>query len=53
VLTEEEIRDIWANETWAGKAQGDPFVVRGGYNCRHSFQPINPNWVDELGNYTI
>ena len=53
VLTEEEIRDIWANETWAGKAQGDPFVVRGGYNCRHSFQPINPNWIDELGNYTI
>lgn len=53
VFTEEEIRDIWANETWQGKAQGDPFVVRGGYNCRHSFQPINPNWVDEIGNYII
>lgn len=53
IFTEEEIRDIWANETWAGKAQGDPFVVRGGYNCRHSFQPINPNWVDELGNYNF
>jgi len=53
IFTEEEIRDIWANTTWQGKAQGDPFVVRGGYNCRHSFQPINPNWVDELGNYII
>jgi hypothetical protein len=53
IYTEEEIRDIWATETWAGKAQGDPFVVRGGYNCRHSFQPINPNWVDELGNYNL
>jgi len=53
VLTEAEIRDIWANETWAGKAQGDPFVVRGGYNCRHSFQPVNPDWIDAIGNYKL
>jgi hypothetical protein len=44
IFTEEEIRDKWANETWQGKAQGDPFVVRGGYNCRHHFQPVNPDW---------
>lgn len=32
--TETEINRIWAG-TWEGKAPGDPFVVRGGYNCRH------------------
>ena len=39
VYTEEQIRDIWANQSWAGKASGDPFIVRGGYNCRHHFRP--------------
>lgn len=40
VYTEAEIRDIWANEDWAGKAPGDPFIVRGGYNCRHHWRPF-------------
>jgi len=57
IFTEEEIREKWANETWQGKAQGDPFVVRGGYNCRHHFQPVNPDWgkVNEDGifEYTL
>jgi hypothetical protein len=39
VYTEEEIRDIWKAD-WAGKAPGDPFIVRGGYNCRHHFRPF-------------
>jgi uncharacterized protein with gpF-like domain len=39
IYTEEEIRDIW-NDTWAGKAPGDPFVVRGGYNCRHTWVAV-------------
>lgn len=38
VYTEEEIREIWQGN-WAGKAPGDPFIVRGGYNCRHHFRP--------------
>lgn len=38
VYTEEEIRDIWQGD-WRGKAPGDPFIVRGGYNCRHHFRP--------------
>lgn len=37
--TEEEIEDIWSGE-WAGKAEGSPFVVRGGYNCTHRFRPV-------------
>ena len=35
----EEINRIWAG-SWAGKAAGDPFLVRGGYNCRHQWLPI-------------
>jgi len=38
--TEDEIREMWANNSWAGKAPGDPFIVRGGYNCRHHFRPV-------------
>lgn len=53
IFTEEEIRQKWENETWQGKAQGDPFVVRGGYNCRHHFQPVNPDWgkINEDGTF--
>mgnify|MGYP003637906083 CR=1 FL=1 len=34
----EEIQ-AWNNSTWAGKKAGDPFITRGGWNCRHRFQP--------------
>lgn len=40
--TEREIRRIWSSQSWGGKAPGDPFVTRGGYNCRHY-------WVPETG----
>ena len=43
-LTETEIRSIWKNEGWAGKSNGDPFIVRGGYRCRHTWIPTDPNW---------
>jgi len=43
-LTEKEIRDIWNNEGWQGKSTGDPFIVRGGYRCRHTWIPTNPDW---------
>ena len=39
VFTNEEIEDTWAG-SWAGKAFGDPFIVRGGYNCGHRFRPV-------------
>jgi hypothetical protein len=38
VYTEDEIRDIWSSQSWTGKAPGDPFIVRGGYNCRHYWE---------------
>jgi hypothetical protein len=37
--TTEEIYEIW-DDTWAGKRSGNPFRVRGGYNCRHWWVPI-------------
>ena len=44
VLTETQIRDIWNNQGWAGKSTGDPFIVRGGYRCRHTWIPTDPEW---------
>ena len=43
-LTENEIRDIWNNQGWQGKSTGDPFIVRGGYRCRNTWIPTNPDW---------
>ena len=37
--TKQEIEEIWSG-SWAGKISGDPFVVRGGYNCRHRFRGV-------------
>ena len=30
---------------WAGKA-GPAMTYRGGYNCRHHWQPIRPEWLE-------
>ena len=38
-LTKEEIEELW-EEDWQGKEEGDPFVVAGGYNCRHYFEAL-------------
>lgn len=40
VMTKKEIERIWRTQSWGGKAPGNPFVVRGGYNCRHMFVPV-------------
>lgn len=39
IYTTDEIYQIWSGD-WKGKSSGDPFIVRGGYNCRHHFRPI-------------
>jgi len=46
-LTEEQIRDMWNNRSWQGKSTGDPFIVRGGYRCRHTWIPTDPAWGEE------
>jgi hypothetical protein len=30
---------------WAGKS-GPPLTHRGGYNCRHSWRPVKPEWME-------
>ncbi len=37
--TTDEIYEIW-DDSWQGKRSGDPFRVRGGFNCRHWWVPI-------------
>tara|TARA_R110000764_G_scaffold26612_1_gene63075 strand:+ start:399 stop:1289 length:891 start_codon:yes stop_codon:yes gene_type:complete len=39
IFTDEEISETWSG-SWKGKASGDPFIVRGGYNCRHHWRPV-------------
>lgn len=39
-LDRNEIENIWNGQTWAGKEPGDPFIVRGGYNCLHYWVPV-------------
>ena len=46
-LTEKQIRDMWNNRSWGGKSTGDPFIVRGGYRCRHTWIPTDPAWGEE------
>ena len=48
VFTEEEARSVWSGQSWAGKSGSDPFVNRGGYRCRHSFIPFDPEWEELL-----
>ena len=46
-LTEEQIREMWNTRAWQGKSTGDPFIVRGGYRCRHTWLPTDPAWGEE------
>jgi hypothetical protein len=48
VLNEEQIREIWNNQSWGGKSTGDPFIVRGGYRCRHTWLPTLDETIDEI-----
>jgi hypothetical protein len=49
IMTEQEIRDEWVNNSWAGKSSSDPFIARGGYNCRHHFRAVfDEDAIDEV-----
>jgi hypothetical protein len=45
VFSREEI-ESWDEEDWVGKA-GPAMIYRGGYNCRHHWVPVDPEWVPE------
>ena len=46
LFTIEEIQSIWSSRSWSGKKGGNPMIVRGGYNCRHQFSYVNPDWYE-------
>ena len=49
LFTIAEIQDIWGSRSWSGKKGGNPMIVRGGYNCRHQFSYVNPDWYEDDG----
>ena len=49
IYTIADITRIWNSNSWSGKKGGTPMVVRGGYNCRHQFSYVNPDWYEEDG----
>lgn len=53
LFTIEEVEELWNNENWKGKKSGNPLLVRGGYNCRHQFSYVNPDWYDDTGELII
>jgi len=36
----------WNQHQWEGKA-GPAFTHRGGYNCRHHWRPVRPEWLGD------
>jgi hypothetical protein len=40
-FTKAEAQSLWSSQSWKGKRSGDPFVVRGGHNCRHFWVPVD------------
>jgi len=53
LFTIDEVRKLWTQQSWSGKKPGDPLVVRGGYNCRHQWTYVNPDWYDANGQLII
>ena len=53
LFTIDEVRKLWGSRSWSGKKAGDPLVVRGGYNCRHQWSYVNPDWYDAKGELII
>ena len=46
VFTIKQIQE-WDKLSWAGKRPGPTLINRGGYNCRHSLHPCDPEWVED------
>jgi hypothetical protein len=53
LFTIDEVNQLWASRSWSGKKAGNPLVVRGGYNCRHQWSYVNPDWYDSDGELII
>jgi hypothetical protein len=53
LFTIDEVKKLWNSRGWSGKKSGNPLIVRGGYNCRHQWSFVNPNWYDNNGKLKI
>ena len=53
LFTVDEVRSLWTSRSWKGKKSGNPLIVRGGYNCRHQWSYVNPDWYDSKGELII
>jgi hypothetical protein len=53
LFTIDEVKSLWTSRSWKGKKSGNPLVVRGGYNCRHQWSYVNPDWYDSNGELII
>ena len=53
LFTIDEVNELWETESWSGKKPGNPLVVRGGYNCRHQWSYVNPDWYNDEGELII
>jgi len=53
LFTIDEVKTLWSSRSWSGKKSGNPLVVRGGYNCRHQWSYVNPDWYDSNGQLII
>ena len=47
LFTIDEVKSMWGSRSWSGKKFGNPLVVRGGYNCRHQWSFVNPDWYED------
>ena len=53
LFTIDEVNSLWNSRGWKCKKSGNPLVVRGGYNCRHQWSYVNPDWYDNNGELII
>jgi len=53
LFTVDEVNSLWTSRSWKGKKSGNPLIVRGGYNCRHQWSYVNPDWYDSKGELII
>ena len=53
LFTLDEVKQLWSRQSWSGKKSGNPLIVRGGYNCRHQWSYVNPDWYNSKGELII
>ena len=53
LFTIAEVNALWSRTSWKGKKSGNPLIVRGGYNCRHQWSYVNPDWYNKAGELII